>query len=62
MLSAVALPNVGRCHAIVSFSNNCVLLAAEEGILGEKPKGYTDEKIVEVPLVPPPKKALDKLF
>ena len=38
------------------------MLAAKEGLLGNKPEGQTDDPIVSEPLKPPPiRSALDQL-
>jgi predicted protein tyrosine phosphatase len=44
------------------FRKQLCLLAAQNGLLGDKPEGYDDEPIIEVPIPPPPKRALDKLL
>jgi len=44
-----------------SFQEQLCVLAAEHGLLGEKPEGYDDKPISKVPLAPPPIKAFDRL-
>mmetsp|Transcript_8107 Transcript_8107/g.10894 ORF Transcript_8107/g.10894 Transcript_8107/m.10894 type:complete len:236 (+) Transcript_8107:71-778(+) len=46
----------------VSFQKQLCLLAAKEGLLGEKPEGFTDDDIAVIPLPPPPRQALESLF
>jgi len=44
-----------------SFQRQLCMLAMQEGLLGPKPIGYTDEEIKAIPIGPPPRTALDKL-
>eukprot|EP00957_Ditylum_brightwellii_P025747 1947915-Ditylum_brightwellii.AAC.1 len=51
------------CAAQMHFEQqDLCLLAAKDGLLGEKPEGFTDDEIAVIPLPPPPRQSLESLF